>query len=60
MLKIKTVKEQLREAQRKNERLLAAQKEQQSNIDYLAMMCEVELETEADYNEQIWQGAGLF
>lgn len=53
MLKIKTVKEQLREEQRKNERLLAAQKEQQSNIDYLAMMCEVELETEADYDEQI-------
>lgn len=53
MLKIKTVKEQLREEKRKNERLLAAQKEQQSNIDYLAMMCEVELETEADYDEQI-------
>ena len=53
MLKIKTIKEQLREAQRENERLLGAQKEQQSNIDYLAMMCEVELETEADYNEQI-------
>ena len=53
MLKIKTVKEQLRGAQRENERLLAAQKEQQSNIDYLAMMCEVELETETDYDEQI-------
>ena len=51
MLKIKTVKEQLREEQRKNERLLAAQKEQQSNIDYLSMMCEVELETEADYEQ---------
>ena len=53
MLKIKTVKEQLREAQRENERLLAAQKEQQSNIDYLAMMCEVELEMGADSDEQI-------
>ena len=51
MLKIKTVKEQLREAQRKNERLLAAQKEQQSNIDSLAMMCEVELEMEEDYEQ---------
>ena len=51
MLKIKTVKEQLREEQRKNERLLGAQKGQQSNIDYLAMMCEVELETEADYEQ---------
>lgn len=51
MLKIKTVKEQLREAQRENERLLAAQKEQQSNIDYLAMMCEVELEMEEDYEQ---------
>ena len=51
MLKIKTIKEQLREAQRENEHLLAAQKEQQSNIDYLAMMCEVELETEADYEQ---------
>lgn len=51
MLKIKTIKEQLREAQRENERLLAAQKEQQSNIDYLAMMCEVELETEAEYEK---------
>ncbi len=51
MLKIKTIKEQLREAQRENERLLAAQKEQQSNIDYLAMMCEVELETEAEYEQ---------
>ena len=51
MLKIKTVKEQLRDAQRENERLLSAQKEQQSNIDYLAMMCEVELETEADYEQ---------
>ena len=51
MLKIKTVKEQLRDAQRENERLLAAQKEQQSNIDYLAMMCEVEVETEADYEQ---------
>lgn len=51
MLKIKTVKEQLRGAQRENERLLAAQKEQQSNIDYLAMMCEVELETEAEYEQ---------
>lgn len=51
MLKIKTIKEQLREAQRENERLLGAQKEQQSNIDYLAMMCEVELETEADYEQ---------
>ena len=60
MLKIKTIKEQLREAQRENERLLAAQKEQQSNIDYLAMMCEVELETEADYDVQFCQGAGLF
>lgn len=51
MLKIKTIKEQLREAQRENERLLGAQKEQQSNIDYLAMMCEVELETEAEYEQ---------
>ena len=51
MLKIKTIKEQLRESQRENERLLAAQKEQQSNIDYLAMMCEVELETEEDYEQ---------
>lgn len=51
MLKIKTVKEQLRTVQRENERLLAAQKEQQSNIDYLAMMCEVELETEAEYEQ---------
>ena len=51
MLKIKTIKEQLREAQRENEHLLAAQKEQQSNIGYLAMMCEVELETEADYEQ---------
>ena len=51
MLKIKTIKEQLREAQRENERLLAAQKEQQSNIDYLAMMCEVELEMEEDYEQ---------
>ena len=51
MLKIKTVKEQLREEQHKNEPLLAAQKEQQSNIDYIAMMCEVELETEADYEQ---------
>lgn len=51
MLKIKTVKEQLREEQRKNERLLAAQKEQQSNIDYLAMMCEVELETEEEHEQ---------
>ena len=51
MLKIKTVKEQLREAQRENERLLAAQKEQQSNIDYIAMMCAVALETEADYDQ---------
>lgn len=51
MLKIKTIKEQLREAQRENEHLLAAQKEQQSNIDYLAMMCEVELETEANYEQ---------
>ena len=51
MLKIKTIKEQLREAQRENEHLLAAQKEQQSNIDYLAMMCEVELEMEEDYEQ---------
>lgn len=51
MLKIKTMKEQLLAAQRENERLSAAQREQQSNIDYLAMMCEIELETEAEYEQ---------
>ncbi|MDD5021795.1 MAG: hypothetical protein PHR82_06690 [Endomicrobiaceae bacterium] len=44
MLKYKNIKEQLEEERRKNAALQAKLIRKTSDIDYIAMMCDVELE----------------
>ncbi len=54
MFKYKSKKEALIDERRKNEQLLAQSLKQKSDIDYIAMMCDVELEsaiTEENENE---------
>ena len=48
MLKYKNIKEQLEEERRKNAALQAELIKKSSDIDYLAMMCDVELEVTED------------
>ncbi len=45
MFKYKSIKEQLREERTKNEQLRAAQIKNEADTEYIAMMCDVELET---------------
>lgn len=50
MFKYKSVIEQLREERTKNERLRASQRKNEADTEYLAMMCDVELETDDETN----------
>ena len=45
MFKYKSVKEQLREERVNNEQLRAAQRKTEADTEYIAMMCDVELES---------------
>lgn len=45
MFKFKSTRDQLMEERRKNEALKADLQKKESDIEYLAMMCEVELDT---------------
>lgn len=48
MFKYKSVKEQLREERANNEQLRAAQRKTEADTEYIAMMCDVELESHED------------
>ncbi len=50
MFKYKSVHEQLREERTNNERLRAAQQKNEADTEYLAMMCDVELESADETN----------
>ena len=46
MFKYKSVAQQLREERTKNEKLRAKQRKLEADTEYIAMMCDVELEME--------------
>ena len=48
-----TLNEQFISEKTKNEELMARIAEQSADMDYIAMMCDIELETEGAANEQI-------
>ena len=50
MFKYKSLAEQLREERTKNEQLRAAQRKTEADTEYIAMMCDVELESPGDEN----------
>ena len=52
MFRYKSIKEQLLEERRKAEALKAQNIKQKSDIDYLAMMTDVELETEEEIKDE--------
>ena len=52
MFRYKSIKEQLLEERRKSEELKAQNIKQQSDIDYLSMMNDVELETEEEIKDE--------
>jgi hypothetical protein len=52
MFRYKTIAEQLREERTKNEQLRANQSRAEADLAYLAMMCEVELESTTDMSEE--------
>lgn len=52
MFRYKSIKEQLLEERRKVAVLTAQNIKQQSDIDYLAMMTDVELETEEEIKDE--------
>ena len=52
MFRYKTINEQLLEERRKVSALTAQNIKQQSDIDYLAMMTDVELETEEEIKDE--------
>ena len=52
-LKIKSVKEQLEEERRKNAVLREALERTSANLDYVAMMTDVEIEPEPDIEEVV-------
>lgn len=51
MFKYKSLAEQLREERTKNEQFRAAQRKTEADTEYIAMMCDVELESPEDENE---------
>lgn len=51
-----TLKEQLKIERRKNEALQAKLLKNQSDVDYIAMMCDVELECEASETPMTEEG----
>ena len=56
MFKYTSIREALLKESKRNEQLRAQNLKQQSDIDYIAMMCDVELEAESEEvqeNEQI-------
>lgn len=48
MFKYKSVTQQLVEERKKNEALRANQQHSDADIEYIAMMCDVELETDGE------------
>lgn len=50
MFKYKSVAQQLREERTKNEQLRAAQRKTEADTEYIAMMCDVELESPDEEN----------
>lgn len=50
MFKYKSLAEQLREERTKNEQLRAAQRKTEADTEYIAMMCDVELESPEEEN----------
>lgn len=53
MFKYKNVKDQLEEERRKNAALTAELIRKSSDIDYIAMMCDVELEIPEEENDTL-------
>ena len=53
MFRYKTLEEQLIEERYKVEQLISSQHQSKADIDYIAMMCDVELDTEETQEVQI-------
>lgn len=53
MFRYKTLQERLVEEHRKVELLQSSQQQSKADIDYIAMMCDVELETEEIQEVQV-------